>query len=146
MRHDIKHLLTELYHMNDSDRDLLLKKKLKELEKGKNRLYTRHAHINHLLKEKLGQIEIPEEKVEIICDVPLTLPMEHGDLGVLLGNIFDNMIEALIKIPVEERECKILVCKEDQLLKIKVSNTFESIEENFQTSKKDKENHGFGLN
>lgn len=145
IRHDIKHLLTELYHMKDSDRDLLLKKKLKELEKGKNKLYTRHAHINYLLNEKLGQIEIPEEKVEIICDVPLTLPMEHGDLGVLLGNVFDNMIEALIKIPVEERECRILVFKEDQLLKIKVSNTFESIEENFQTSKKDKENHGFGL-
>lgn len=105
--------------------------------------------VDSLINGKLEGVKRQGVSVEVDVHVPRTLPYEIGDLGILLGNIIDNAIEAVtncqtnkyIKLFLEyQRNGLFIVCinSYDGLIK-KDSNG------NILTRKDDSDNHGLGL-
>ncbi|MFV0424946.1 MAG: ATP-binding protein, partial [Bacilli bacterium] len=86
----------------------------------------------------------------MIVDVPIKMYIKNSDLSVVLGNILDNAIESNILVDKNERyiDLKILFT-ENRLTIACVNATNNKITVNpaglVDTTKKDKENHGFGL-
>ena len=74
------------------------------------------------------------------------LPMDDVDVCVIFGNALDNAIEACERCECEKHFINLFLVQKHQKLVCKISNTAPigstSIE---QSSKKDKENHGYGL-
>lgn len=73
-----------------------------------------------------------------------------GDVYALFGNALDNAIEAVTQLPdPEQRNVSLNVQTQGRLLSIHVENYFDgelSFEDDLpQTSKQDKDNHGFGM-
>lgn len=105
--------------------------------------------VDSLINGKLGEVKKQGVDVEVSVHVPQKLPYEIGDLGILLGNVIDNAIEAVekcqmkkyIKLFIEyQRNGLLVVCinSYDGFLK-KDSNG------NVLTRKENPDNHGFGL-
>lgn len=76
--------------------------------------------------------------------------MEHSDLYCLFGNALDNAIESVCKI--EDAAKRVITMRgiqENRLLLLELDNAFEGalvMEDGLpQTTKDDKENHGFGM-
>ena len=71
------------------------------------------------------------------------------DLCSILGNLLDNALEATIDVPGEKRKIGLLIKKQNEMLFISCKNTFGGERSNiggeYQTTKKDKGQHGLGL-
>lgn len=82
-------------------------------------------------------------------NVPANLPLNEYDLGILIGNLVDNAIEAIEKIEIEKRYLNIEIAYEPDYVVIKVANPFNQevlhYDNNYESTKEDKENHGYGL-
>ena len=90
-----------------------------------------------------------KENIELVVSGKLTeeMPLEMFDLTTLMGNILQNAIEASVKAAIPKIRVELVEHKKE--IFIVVSNSVgEEINAKkvfFTTSKKDKENHGFGL-
>jgi sensor histidine kinase regulating citrate/malate metabolism len=90
-----------------------------------------------------------KENIEFIVVGRLTdkIPLEMFDITTLMGNILQNAVEAAVKADVPRIRVEFVEHKKE--IFIVVSNSVaEGINTKanfFMTSKKDKENHGFGL-
>lgn len=76
--------------------------------------------------------------------------IKSADLCAILGNLLDNAIEACAKVEDEEkRHIRLLIRRIQQMLVIKVENTYSYKpvvkDGNFQTSKTDGGLHGWGI-
>ncbi len=79
-----------------------------------------------------------------------TIQIDNGDLNVVLGNLFDNAIEAVSKLEEKERSFSFRLHSDETALLFVIENP---IKEKLQksedgeliTGKADKENHGIGL-
>ncbi len=81
------------------------------------------------------KIQIPED----ICINPV-------DLCVIFGNALDNAIEACERADIEDKEINITIICKDEAVFCKIVNTAsKSTGMLLDTSKADKQNHGFGL-
>ncbi len=90
------------------------------------------------------------KNIEVISDanIPVTLTTSEIDLCIIIGNLFDNAIEASISLPITERLIRIYMEMKGQQLYMSFTNMT-------ATSKKQKHNgryattkgdgHGFGL-
>lgn len=75
-----------------------------------------------------------------------TMRLENIDVVTIFGNAIDNAIEACIQIPMGERFIKINSASGRGMLIVKISNpTILKDAKNLKTLKKDRENHGIGL-
>ena len=72
------------------------------------------------------------------------LDLDAVDLCVIFGNALDNAIEACEKLE-NHRMINISAIYDDNQLICKIANTALQGTSNLQTTKADKENHGFGL-
>lgn len=109
---------------------------------------TENLVIDALVNNKL---EVLRQEIKIVSDihVPADLEYEAADLGVLLGNILDNAIEALERIK-ENRYIKLFIKYECSGLFITCINSYDGIlnknkNGEIVSRKKENENHGFGL-
>ena len=78
--------------------------------------------------------------------IPEKLPVDANDICVIFSNALDNAIEACEKIESGNKEIVVTVVYEDNSLICKIENT--ALNENnhdLKTTKKDKKNHGFGI-
>ena len=77
------------------------------------------------------------------------ISIEDIDLNIVVGNLMDNAIEAAERCDVENRKINFKVKDVKQFLAIECYNTCKEdlkIQENkLETTKKDNENHGFGI-
>ena len=110
---------------------------------------TGNVRIDALLNSKLSLAQARGIPVEAKAIVPHSLPLSEVDLGIIVGNLMDNAMEACLKI--EEQEKRFLRVYIDVLkgqLYIYVMN---SVGEKPQKkgrlylTTKDSRNHGFGL-
>ena len=87
-------------------------------------------------------------EVEIVAEA-VTLTISEQELITLLGNAFDNAIEACKKMESKDKWIRITIRKIREMTFFKIANSFEGEPEvkdgKVTSSKKDKNLHGLGL-
>lgn len=75
------------------------------------------------------------------------MPLEMFDLTTLMGNILQNAVEAAVKADIPKIRVELVEHKKEIFIVVSnsVVNRINAKTDFFMTSKKDKENHGFGL-
>lgn len=101
-----------------------------------------------ILNSKISLAKSKGIKVKVDVHIPIKLKMSELDLCVILGNLFDNAIEANLPLPEDERLIRVYMDMKNTQLYISFTNFTASgklaKEANlFKTTKGD--GHGFGL-
>lgn len=103
--------------------------------------------LNYMLQKARDKLE------DVNVKVILPEKMKHAfDMNVLIGNLLENAIEAAVQT--DRKYLKVTMVFKRGVLKIRMENSFLSVEtengeqqgrQHFLTTKKEKEQHGFGL-
>ena len=109
---------------------------------------TGNAMADAILNSKISLSKSKGINVKVDAHVPVKLKMSELDLCVILGNLFDNAIEASLPLPENERLIRVYMVMKNTQLYISFTNFTASkkkIKEAnlFKTTKGD--GHGFGL-
>ena len=109
---------------------------------------TGNAMADAILNSKISLAKSKGINVKVDAHVPVKLKMSELDLCVILGNLFDNAIEASLPLPENERLIRVYMVMKNTQLYISFTNFTASkkqIKEAnlFKTTKGDE--HGFGL-
>ncbi len=153
LRHDIKnHIIAVegLLNQNRIDEALTYIHNTSKLYNlSAQTIKTGNIELDSLLNYKLSQAEHLHIPVDIQVEVPENNVIEPFDLAVVLGNLFDNAIEALSKLSEEKRYLKLSIRYHKGCLLICSSNPYqgEIVKRNGEiaTSKPDSTLHGIGL-
>ena len=109
---------------------------------------TGNAMADAILNSKISLAKSKGINVKVNAHVPVKLKMSELDLCVILGNLFDNAIEASMSLPEEERLIRVYMVMKNTQLYISFTN-FTAVKKQikqsnlFKTTKGD--GHGFGL-
>lgn len=109
---------------------------------------TGNAMADAILNSKISLAQSKDINVSVEASIPVKLKMTELDLCCILGNLFDNAIEAAEQLPVEERMIRIYMDMKQTQLYIHFTNTTatskkQKLHNLFKTTKG--EGHGFGL-
>lgn len=109
---------------------------------------TGNAMADAILNSKISLAKAKEIPVRVDAHIPVKLRMSELDLCVIIGNLFDNAIEASIALPPKERMIRVYMDMKGTQLYISFTNFTaqkkrKKIGGLFQTTKGD--GHGFGL-
>ena len=109
---------------------------------------TGNAMADAILNSKISLAQ--SKKIPVQCDahIPVKLKMSELDLCCIIGNLFDNAIEASQKLPEEQRLIRVYMDMKGTQLYISITNftatkKLKKVGRGYQTSKGD--GHGFGL-
>ena len=109
---------------------------------------TGNAMADAILNSKISLAQ--PKKIPVQCDahIPVKLKMSELDLCCIIGNLFDNAIEASQKLPEEQRLIRVYMDMKGTQLYISFTNftatkKLKKVGRGYQTSKGD--GHGFGL-
>lgn len=109
---------------------------------------TGNAMADAILNSKISLAQ--SKSIAVHCDahIPVKLQMSELDLCCILGNLFDNAIEASLSLPERERQIRVYMDMKGTQLYISFTNFTSGrklikVGNLFQTSKG--EGHGFGL-
>ena len=122
------------------------------LDKTRYDYFCKNMVVNLILTDKKKKAEEQQIEFNAAIDIPEKISINNVDISSMLGNLLDNAIEACSKIPdPEKRRIDIKAMIIDECLVIKATNTFNKSVINAQkkfliTTKKDRKNHGFGIN
>ena len=152
-RHDYKHHIGVLknYAQNGETTQIItyLSALDEDLSKTDHRLKTGNKMTDAILNSKLSLAR--EKKVKVIAEVQIitALTTPEIDLCIILGNLFDNAMEASLKLPEKDRLIRVyMTVKQNNQLYISFTNftaTKKQAKEHgrFKTTKG--KGHGFGL-
>ena len=109
---------------------------------------TGNAMADAILNSKISLAKSKGINVKVDAHVPVKLKMSELDLCVILGNLFDNAIEASLPLPENERLIRVYMVMKNTQLYISFTNFTASKKQTkeanlFKTTKGD--GHGFGL-
>lgn len=151
-RHDYRNhiqMIKALAVNNDMDG---LRAYLDELDEDLNTvdtvIKTGNAMADAILNSKISLAKAKDIPVYVDAHIPVKLRMSELDLCVIIGNLFDNAIEASLGLPQNERMIRVYMDMKGTQLYISFTNFTaqkkrEKIGGLFQTTKG--EGHGFGL-
>lgn len=154
IRHDMsnKYILEMSYLENGQYEELrkLYLKEISSLKKGENLIETGNVGVDSVVNYKL---EIGRElSVRMNYDVKLgsEIVLEDEELNVLLGNLFDNALEAVGRLPKESRTIDFKLFTDRTSMLFSISNPYNGTVKRDKTgkiltAKKDAGNHGIGL-
>lgn len=112
-------------------------------------VYSRNLIANAVIGAKYEEAKNDRIEMDIAVDLPEEVSIEAIDLNCIFLNLLNNSIEACKKLPVEQRKIVLKSAIQAGHLMVKTENPCLSVETDKQgkikTSKKDRENHGFGL-
>lgn len=88
--------------------------------------------------------------MECYIFVPNSIPYDGSDLCIILGNLLDNAIEAVVDLPISQRHIDLSITQIKGSLCIIVQNSYHGeictdSDGHLTTHKKDYKNHGIGL-
>lgn len=151
-RHDYRnHIQTVKALAENGDLDAV-KKYLDGLELDLNTvdtvIKTGNAMADAILNSKISLARAKKIEVHVDAHIPVKLKMSELDLCVILGNLFDNAIEASMKLPENGRMIRVYMDMKNTQLYISFTNftaegKLQKIGKVFRTSKG--KGHGFGL-
>ena len=101
-----------------------------------------------ILNSKISLARSKEIQVRADAHVPVTLTTAQIDLCIILGNLFDNAIEACLQLPKEERMIRIYMEMKNTQLYISFTNTTaqkKQKKENGRFASTKGSGHGYGL-
>lgn len=109
---------------------------------------TGNAMADAILNSKISLARSKNIEVHVDAHIPVKLKMSELDLCVILGNLFDNAIEASTKLPEGGRMIRVYMDMKNTQLYISFTNftatgKLEKVGRLFRTSKG--KGHGFGL-
>jgi len=109
---------------------------------------TGNAMADAILNSKISLARSRNIAVQCDAHIPVKLNLSELDLCCIIGNLFDNAIEASLKLPEEKRLIRVYMDIKGTQLYISFTNftasgKMEKVGKGFRTSKG--EGHGFGL-
>lgn len=121
--------------------------KLKEKTSGGNNIVeTGNIALDAILSTKIAIAESRGIVVGTKIQIPEEISIDPIDMCIIFGNALDNAIEACERVKNEDRTITITIICKDEAVLCKIVNTApKPINSTFDTSKADKQNHGFGL-
>ena len=154
MRHDMaNHYALEMSYLKKGEYEHLMQhyeEKLGQIKQQTDVIQTGNIGIDSILNYKLEiardyGIEV-EKKIKIESEITIS----HVDLNILIGNLFDNAIEAVKELPPDKKEIYFFLKTNAARLLFIIRNAFwgkksRDINGNFLTSKGDDFYHGLGL-
>ncbi len=151
-RHDYRnHIQTMKVYAINGDIEAI-KEYLDELDTDLNTVdtvvKTGNAMADAILNSKISLAKSKNINVQIDAHIPVKLKMSELDLCVILGNLFDNAIEASLALPEEKRMIRVYMDMKNTQLYISftnftASNKMKKTGKLFKTTKG--KGHGFGL-
>ena len=151
--HDIANLLKVIRGLIDEKDDGEVIKIISELsidiEKNERIIYCQNPILNILLSEKVAEAEKSNVDMNVFIETNVHLgKIGEIDLITSLGNLLDNAIRGASECN-EKKEVNVKIFIEKGMLVTKINNRFSGKlirkEGRFLTTKKDKNNHGFGI-
>ena len=151
-RHDYRnHIQTMKVHAANGDMDAI-KAYLDELDTDLNTVdtvvKTGNAMADAILNSKISLAQ--SRNISVHCDahIPVKLSMSELDLCCIIGNLFDNAIDASMKLPEKDRLIRVYMDMKGTQLYISFTNftadkKMSKVGGRFHTTKGD--GHGFGL-
>lgn len=119
-----------------------------ELESQRRKHWSPIATLDFILNMKIRRIEGLGIKFTVKTDID-SIKIDESDFVVLMGNLLDNAIEAAAKCPLESRAISLWLKEVNGMFLITMENTapIEPEQKNgrFLTSKKNKKEHGWGV-
>lgn len=107
--------------------------------------WTGNQTLDILIECKKEEAEAEKIQVEITA-APARLKLTDQEITALIGNIFDNAIEACRKTEQDKRWIKMAICSSGEMTFIKVSNSYSGLPDQKLSSAKPNPNaHGFGI-
>ncbi|MDD6492050.1 MAG: ATP-binding protein [Firmicutes bacterium] len=154
MRHNMaNNCVLEMSYLEKKQYELLMehyRERLGIIRKQEDVIQTGNIAIDSILNYKLcvaGEVQIVVNRIIEIAD---EVRISNLDLNVLIGNLFDNAMEAVRGLKPEKRKIDLCIKTDKTAFLLEIRNPYEGRrqkdrEENFLTGKKDKIFHGLGL-
>lgn len=109
---------------------------------------TGNTALDTIINTKKVLAESKNIDFKVTLQIPENLAIDATDVCIIFGNALDNAIEACERTENIDKKIKLAIIYEDNRIFCKIVNTaFKSKDKKslYETSKKDKNNHGFGL-
>lgn len=150
--HEQRRMMEYLYCMIKEKRydesEEFLYKYMGELDKEKVQVWTGLPYLDFLLNYKKQMMDQKEISFRLELDV-YEYPFEEAELGILLGNLLDNAVEACEKCAPGRREIYLHIWNVRFMFMLKLTNSSSKnpivVGERFLTDKADKNAHGMGV-
>ena len=146
-RHDISHHFTALkgFFTNQQIEDgLTYIEKINDSLEHTEIVDTGNTAFDAIISAKKVLAESKNIDFALQIQIPENLQVDAVDLCVIFGNALDNAIEACEKLETQ-KIINVSAIYDDNQLICKITNTALPSTSDLQTTKSDKENHGFGL-
>lgn len=150
--HDVKHIMVYLRNCLENGKTAEALTQVcnftKDLTKLERKVWTGFSYLDFVLNCK--KIEMDQSEIEFELEVDLyEIPVRDAELGVLLGNLFDNAIEAAQKCVLSKRKIFLRICNPNEMFLLCLQNSSTRkpviVDDRFITSKEDKHAHGLGV-
>ena len=151
-RHDYRNHIQMMKALAVKDDMAGIKAYLDELDTDLNTVdtvvKTGNAMADAILNSKISLAKSKGIAVKADAFIPVQLKMSELDLCVIIGNLFDNAIEASMSLPPEQRMIRVYMDMKNTQLYISFTNVtaskkLQKVGNKFHTTKG--EGHGFGL-
>lgn len=150
-RHDMKSHLSAMWGLIEKGEKSsaldYMQNTLKALDNDEEYAKSGNVGIDSILNYKIRTAISKKIDVDLILQVPEKLNIQPYDLVAIIGNVFDNAIEAVSKLS-KERKIKINISFSRNVLYINIINPFKGeliYKGNELVSTNNTENHGYGL-
>lgn len=153
IKHNIKNdYISEMIMLENKEYDklqALYKQKVDSVENISSISNSGNNVFDTIINYKLSEIKRDNIKFDTNIAIPKELGIKDEDIILVLGNLLDNMSEALVKCKVGDRYAKLNVLYDKGMLYIETCNTYNKVKKdkdgNIMSSKKDADWHGIGL-
>ncbi|UZT06169.1 GHKL domain-containing protein [Clostridium sp. LQ25] len=150
IKHNLNNQIIVLQSMINADNiekaNKYINKMLDNTHKLSSKTYCENIIINSILNSKINYANSYNINCNVNVKIFENIKIEEDDLGVIIGNLLDNAIEANLFLKDKKRKIDISIYNKNNSIVINIKNTKDKkmLEEN--TWKSDKKNHGIGLN
>ncbi len=150
IRHDYKnHLITlsGLIEQGEKEDALSYIKNIIKQKGKENKISSGNAVVDSILNAKYADMQKHNVNFILDANLPLRLNIQAPSLTTILSNLLDNAIYAAQKCENSYVDLKLKYTKSNFIIMIKNPYEDEIIKKSnkFHTTKKDKKNHGFGI-
>lgn len=152
LRHDLKNHFIAIEHLIKKNAGAEAQQYIERLIKEKidvGNIHSGNLAVDSILGYKLHDAE--KKGIEIISNflLPEQIPVATEDMVIILGNLLDNALEAVEKLPEEKRKITIEMKLDKGRLILGVTNSFDGMVKKsgkkYETLKANKKDHGIGL-